>query len=280
MINDKSLTKMRRTASAWVPEGLEIDKNIWMLSFECQGLASVGGLGVAVYNLAHTLARNYQVSVFMPSHGKHLDPTIRVKYNLSEVADYLAEGYRVGEDRNVYPYRIGLEHGTIDNVDYYLFKRADSATSRWLDNPIIYDQDVTFEKMSLFARGVRAYVDQLCVNGALDKLPHVIHIHDWHTVPAGISIKQDLEERRYFCPTIFTIHLLSLQRASWHYMCEEWSQIKDESHFIWLNGKHRFKGGYREVWDLLAKGYFEKFGAYEADLLRLATHILKIYSTF
>ncbi|MFN3621759.1 MAG: glycogen/starch synthase, partial [Nitrososphaerales archaeon] len=258
--------------SAWVPDNLEVDGNIWMLSFECQGLASVGGLGVAVYNLARTLARKHHVSVFLPSHGSHLIPSIRVKYGLSEVADFLAVGYRVGEDRNVDHYRIALEHGCLDNVDYYLLKGADSATSRWLDNPIIYDQTVTYEKMALFSRGIRAYVDQLCVSNALNKLPHIIHMHDWHTVPAGISVKQDLEERRYFCPTIFTIHLLTLQRANWHYISEEWSQIKDEAHFIWLQGRYRFKGGYREVWDVLANGYFEKFGAYEADLLTTVSY--------
>ncbi|MEM3073772.1 MAG: glycogen/starch synthase [Nitrososphaerales archaeon] len=263
---------MRRTASAWVPDDLEVDKNIWMLSFECQGLASVGGLGVAVYNLARILARKHQVSVFMPSHGSHLIPSIRAKYNLSEVPNYLAVGYRVGEDRNIYPYRIALEHGSLDNVDYYLFEGADPATSRWLDNQIIYDHDITYEKMALFARGLRAYVVQLCVNSALDKLPHILHIHDWHSVPAGIAVKQELEDRRYFCPTVFTIHLLSLQRASWHFISEEWSQIRDEAHFIWLQGRSSFKGGYREVWDVLAKGYIERFGAYEADLLTTVSY--------
>jgi starch synthase len=258
---------MHRTVSAWIPDDLSVDKNIWMLSFECQGLASVGGLGVAVYNLARALARKYRVRVFMPSHGRHLEPDIRLKYGFRRVGDYLAEGIRRGEDGKLYPYKIALERGVSDGVEYYLFSGADSETSRWLDNPIIYNDAVMFEKMSLFARGLRAYIDHLCVTSAFGDLPHLLHLHDWHTVPAGISAKQDLEERRYFCPTVFTIHLLNMRRSSWSYVGEGWCQIKDEAHFIWFNGKHHFKGGYREVWDLLAEGYFEKFGAYEADLL-------------
>jgi len=263
---------MRRTLGAWIPDDLSVDKNIWMLSFECQGVASVGGLGVAVYNLARALARKCRVRVFMPSHGRHLEPDIKSKYGFRRVGDYLAEGFRRGEDGKLYPYKIALERGVLDGVEYYLFCGADLETSRWLDNPIIYNDAITFEKMSLFARGLRAYIDHLCVTGAIDELPHVLHLHDWHTVPAGISAKQDLEERRYFCPTVFTIHLLNMRRSSWRYMSEEWCQIKDEAHFIWLNGKHHFKGGYREVWDLLAEGYFEKFGAYEADLLTTVSY--------
>jgi len=263
---------MRRTPGAWIPDDLSVDKNIWMLSFECQGLASVGGLGVAVYNLARALARKYRVSVFMPSHGRHMEPDIKSKYGFRRVGDYLAEGFRRGEDGRLYPYKIALERGVSEGVEYYLFCGADPETSCWLDNPIIYNDAITFEKMALFARGLRAYVDHLCVSGAIGELPHVLHLHDWHAVPAGISAKQDLEERRYFCPTVFTIHLLNMRRSSWSYIGEGWCQIKDEAHFIWLNGKHHFKGGYREVWDLLAEGYFEKFGAYEADLLTTVSY--------
>jgi len=263
---------MRRTLGAWIPDDLSVDKNIWMLSFECQGLASVGGLGVAVYNLARALARKYRVRVFMPSHGRHLEPSIKSMFSFHRVSDFLAEGYRHGEDGKLYPYKIALECGVLDGVEYYLFCGADSETSRWLDNPIIYNEAIMFEKMSLFARGLRAYIDHLCVTGAIDELPHVLHLHDWQSVPAGISAKQDLEERRYFCPTVFTIHLLNMRRSSWRYISEEWCYIKDEAHFIWLNGKHHFKGGYREVWNLLAEGYFEKFGAYEADLLTTVSY--------
>jgi len=208
----------------------------------------------------------------MPSHGKHLEPSVKSKYGFRRVGDYLAEGSRLGEDGRLYSYKIALECGVLDCVEYNLFCGADSETSRWLDNPVIYNDAITFEKMSLFARGLRAYIDHLCVTGSIHELPHVLHLHDWHTIPAGISAKQDLEERRYFCPTVFTIHLLNMRRSSWRYLSEEWSQIKDEAHFIWLNGKHNFKGGYREVWDLLAEVYFEKFGAYEADLLTTVSY--------
>ena len=94
---------MRGTLGAWIADDLSVDKNIWMLSFECQGLASIGGLGVAVYNLACALARKYRVRVFMPSHGRHLEPDIRLKYGFRRVWGYLAEGFRRSEDSKLHP---------------------------------------------------------------------------------------------------------------------------------------------------------------------------------
>src|SRR5437879_8231393 len=47
---------------------------VWMFSHECAGLAQAGGLGEAVAGLSKTLALDSKldVSVFLPSHGRHL----------------------------------------------------------------------------------------------------------------------------------------------------------------------------------------------------------------
>src|SRR5690242_3624362 len=47
---------------------------VWMLSHECAGLAQAGGLGEAVAGLSKTLAvdSKLDVTVFLPSHGRHL----------------------------------------------------------------------------------------------------------------------------------------------------------------------------------------------------------------
>src|SRR5438094_869787 len=52
---------------------------VWMLSYECAGLAQAGGLGEAVAGLARTLAQDskIEVTVFLPSHGRHLDQDLR-----------------------------------------------------------------------------------------------------------------------------------------------------------------------------------------------------------
>jgi len=48
---------------------------VWMASFEYSGVASLGGLGEAVRARAEMLARRgVSVTVFMPSHGRYMDP--------------------------------------------------------------------------------------------------------------------------------------------------------------------------------------------------------------
>src|SRR5207244_12817897 len=74
---------------------------IWILSYECAGLAQAGGLGEAVAGLARTLAQDskLEVTVFLPSHGRHLDKDLRTAYNLKDETTFIANGYRTGTDR-------------------------------------------------------------------------------------------------------------------------------------------------------------------------------------
>src|SRR5438094_9455061 len=71
---------------------------VWMFSLECAGLAQAGGLGEAVAGLSKTLALDSKldVSVFLPSHGRHLDPRIREGYGLSDLPTFIAQGHRTG----------------------------------------------------------------------------------------------------------------------------------------------------------------------------------------
>src|SRR5438094_7362111 len=68
---------------------------VWMFSHECAGLAQAGGLGEAVAGLSKTLALDSKldVSVFLPSHGRHLDPGIRESYGLQGLATFIAQGH-------------------------------------------------------------------------------------------------------------------------------------------------------------------------------------------
>src|SRR6266571_5202233 len=136
---------------------------VWMFSHECAGLAQAGGLGEAVAGLSKTLALDSKldVSVFLPSHGRHLDPSIRESYGLQGLATFIAQGHRTGVNGLWYNYLAGMEKGSRDGVNYFLAKGLDSATSKWLDDPVIYDHEATFEKMSLLARTVGSYADYL-----------------------------------------------------------------------------------------------------------------------
>ncbi len=238
-----------------------------MLSYECAGLAQAGGLGEAVAGLARTLARDskIEVTVFLPSHGRQLDQDLRKAYSLKDQTTFIANGYRTGTDRVHYHYLAGVERGYRDSVHYVLVKGLDGRTSRWLDDRTLYDRDVMFEKMSLFARTVKTYSDYLLATGSRSDLPDLIHAHDWHMIPAGVALKQSLEENRVTVPLVFTIHLLGRVSLPWHYGSEAWCGIQDLQHDVRMGRKGVFTLGYRQVWEEYCHDSLERFGCYEAN---------------
>src|SRR5947207_12743980 len=132
---------------------------VWMFSHECAGLAQAGGLGEAVAGLSKTLALDSKldVSVFLPSHGRHLDPSIRESYGLQGLATFIAEGHRTGVIGLWYNYLAGMEKGSRDGVHYLLARGLDSATSEWVGDPVVYDHEATVGKMSLVVRTVGSF---------------------------------------------------------------------------------------------------------------------------
>src|SRR5437879_13368887 len=101
-----------------------------------------------------------------------------------------------------------MEKGSRDGVNYFLAKGLDSATSKWLDDPVIYDHEATFEKMSLLARTVGSYADYLISMGRARELPDLIHAYDWHMVQAGVLVTQRLATRAIAAPLVLTVDLL------------------------------------------------------------------------
>jgi starch synthase len=250
----------------------EINRKLWMLSFESSDVAQVGGLGPAVANLSRALATELEVTVVMPSHGKHEDPKVKEKLDLHEIAGSRIRGARKGVDGNLYPYDIGLESGSFRGVRYVLAKGLDDQTRGWLDNPQIYDGEVTYQKMALFARAVEGHLDYI-INNRQEQTPNVIHAHDWHVVPAAVSARQRLSYGRTSVPLVYTVHLLSGKGLPWHYISEDWCGVKDERHYVDTGEGWRFLE-YKEVWDNLSSGRFETFGGYEADFI---TSVSKTY---
>jgi len=240
---------------------------VWMLSYECAGIAQAGGLGEAVAGLARTLAQNSKmdVTVLLPSHGRQLDQDLRTAYSLKDETTFIANGYRTGTDRVHYHYLAGIETGFRDSVRYVLVKGLDRETSKWLDDRTLYDSNVIFEKMSLFARTVRTYSDYLLATGSRSDLPDLIHAHDWHMIPAGVALKQSLETNRVKVPLVFTIHLLGRVSLPWHYGSEEWCGIQDLQHDVMIGRRGVFTRGYRHVWEEYCHNSLERFGCYEAN---------------
>ena len=247
---------------------------VWMFSHECAGLAQAGGLGEAVAGLSKTLALDSKldVSVFLPSHGRHLDPGIRESYGLQGLATFIAQGHRTGVNGLWYNYLAGMEKGSRDGVNYFLAKGLDSATSKWLDDPVIYDHEATFEKMSLLARTVGSYADYLISMGRARELPDLIHAHDWHMVPAGVLVKQRLAERGMAVPLVLTVHLLSGVILPWHYASEEWCGIRDIPYSLRTNAKRVSTLKFSQIWQDVCRNSLEKFGCYIADYVTSVSH--------
>lgn len=260
---------MKRVESLWMPDDI---KKVWMITFELNKVASVGGLGNAVYNMARQLAeKGISVTVFMPSHGRHLNEYYRSFLRLKPL-DLRVEGTRKGVDNNYYSYKIGFEEGYLDNFKVILVKGLDYITGRVLDTWNIYDN--VMEKSSLLSRGLEYFV-----LNHLHDLPDVIHAHDWHSVIPAIKVKQVLEERKIVIPIVYTIHLLNYVGAPWHYASAEWSGIEDCSHYVWMVSKHNLYK-YSYVWDILSNGKIEKFGCYEADVVTTVSYSYLTFDVF
>lgn len=209
---------------------------VWILSFELQGVASLGGLGEAVKARVKALvSRGHEVTVLMPSHG-------------GCGAQHLLElcGERTGIDGRSYGYCVRACERRAWGARVIMFSGGA------LDARGIYEQ--LAEKASLFAIGVRALASR-------EPWPDIMEVHDWHSVLAGVAVKQLGEERRYAVPMLYTIHLSGSPSFPWHYA--EWSGLKDFVHPVWRGGGHSLDS-YRSVWDSVG-GNVELFGAIEAD---------------
>jgi starch synthase len=240
-------------------------KRLWMLSFESSDVAQLGGLGSAVTSLAKALAKGHEVCLFMPSHGRHNDVRLREKLGLNALQGFVCDGARRGVDGSLHPYRIGMEEGHFEGIRYFLAKGLDQSTSQWLDHRQIYDGELTYQKISLFARAMKGYLEFI-LREHPERRPDVVHANDWHSIPAAVALKQAFMEESINVPLVFTIHLLSYKGLPWHYVSENWSGIRDEPHYLPVDGAKRLVT-YREVWDDLSDNKFERFGAYEADFV-------------
>lgn len=262
--------KKRATAGGIVgsvqPVGKEYaGKNVWILTFESSDVVHVGGLGQAVATLAHSLADlGVRPTVLMPSHGQHYDQKIRKKLKLEEVSEFKASGARRGVDGNDYPYSVGFERGKLGGVTYLLAKGLDPGTSRWLEDHQVYDHDLTFEKMALYSRAVTHFLN-FSIERALE-LPDLIHMNDWHTVPAGAILKQVAAAHDKDLPLAFTIHLLSFKRLPWHYISEAWCGLEDKPYKVMINGSLTHISP-KKLWEEWCDGSFEKFGGLWSDWL-------------
>ncbi|ACB40235.1 glycogen/starch synthase [Pyrobaculum neutrophilum] len=232
-------------------------RRVYIIAMEFGGLVKVGGLGEAVRQYAVGLARRgYDVTVLMPSHGRHLDPNRG--FDLYPL-DFRACGERRGQDGGAYPYCLGAEATYVEGVKVVMFKGLDYTTGHIFDRWGVYEY--AEEKASLLARAAAAFAERF-------GLPDLIHVNDWPTVLAGVALRDAAERRGLAIPLLFTVHLSWDYRFPWHYA--EWSGLQNRRHPVWRVCCHRWEH-YSAVWDE-GWGSVERFGVVEADAVSTVSY--------
>jgi starch synthase len=190
----------------------EKKERVWIFTFEYAGIVKVGGLGEVPANQAKHLANDFELTIFIPSHGQLNN--LKNKYEWSKlpfncVGQINPSIFGINEPES--NYSISYYQSKIDNVNIVLLTGENSFTYRFLDDPAVYNPDTLKGKISLFSIGMRCYVDYLIDNQKED-LPNIIHLHDYHAVIPFIRIKQILSKNGLDVHSIITIHLLTWPR--------------------------------------------------------------------
>lgn len=242
-------------------------KDVWILSFECAGIAKVGGLGEAVYNMAKHLAeRGLNVTLFTPSHGVHQKPETKKKLGLQE-SKLTIKGSLWEKSflpyRSPFQYSIGVLKGFLNGFNVVIFYGLNKVTQKILDDEMVYRIGQIEDKALLLARGLSGYIENL--KELKQHPPDIIHSHDYHALPAAVLAKQKLETRNQKTALVLTIHLLSEKKVSWNFLGESWCGIKNQIHPVYLYGK-RVELSHEQLLKR-AKFRLEAFGAMEAHVL-------------
>ncbi|MHA1933091.1 MAG: glycogen/starch synthase, partial [Promethearchaeota archaeon] len=101
----------------------QVKDNIWIFTFEYAGIIKVGGLGEVPANQAKNLSTNFDITVFIPSHGQlsNLEKNSvweKLPFNCVGQIDPLI----LGLNESVTNYNISFYKSKIDNVNIILLK--------------------------------------------------------------------------------------------------------------------------------------------------------------
>lgn len=184
--------------------------NIWIFTFEYAGIVKVGGLGEVPANQAKHLTKDYEITVFIPSHGslkKDLIEWEKLPFNCVGQIEPMEFGIYEPE----VTYNISFYKTKINDVNIILLNGENPFTSKVLNDKIVYNPDTLSGKICLFSIGMRCYIEFL-IDTHKENLPNIIHIHDYHAVIPFIGIKQILAKNGLDVSSIITIHLLTWPR--------------------------------------------------------------------
>jgi starch synthase len=196
-------------------------KKVWILTFEYAGIAKVGGLGEVPANQAKNLMDKFDLTVFIPSHGKIDD--LKKKYELVKlpfrgVGQLDLSPFGISEPESSYD--IGFYNFKLNGVNIILLFGENEFTRKYLDDKIVYNPDTFAGKLCLYSIGIRCYIEFL-IDNQKENLPQIIHMHDFHVVIPFIGIKQELIKNYLDVASILTIHLMTWPRhdIDFYYAC-------------------------------------------------------------
>ena len=190
---------------------------LWIFTFEYAGIIKFGGLAEVPANQAKNLVDEFEITVFIPSHGQieSLIKTTKVEKLpfscVGRIDPSLFGSYEPESDYNIAFYNVKL-----NNVNIILVSGENSFSSKYLDDKIVYNPDTFAGKMCLFSIGMHYYAEYL-IQHQMESLPDIIHMHDYHVVISFIGVKQALMKKNLDVPSIITIHLLTWPRFSLSY---------------------------------------------------------------
>ena len=167
-------------------------KKVWILTFEYAGIAKVGGLGEVPANQAPNLIGKFDITVFIPSHGKIEE--LSKKYKLNKLLFRcvgLFDLFPLGINEPESSYDISFYNFKLNGVNIILLCGENEFTRRFLDDKIVYNPDTFAGKLCLYSIGIRCYIEYL-IDHQKEELPQIIHMHDFHVVIPFIGIKQEL----------------------------------------------------------------------------------------
>jgi starch synthase len=189
-------------------------KKLWIFTFEYAGVAKVGGLGEVPANQAVNLTNQYDITVFMPSHGQieRLKKDLeweKLQFNsIGQIDPSIFE--RKESELN---YKISFYKFKIKDVNIILLSGENDFTRKFLDDKNVYNPRSINGKICLFSLGISSFIEYLLKNKKED-LADIIHLHDYHVVLPFIVIKQKLFLNNLYIPSLITIHLLTWPRFS------------------------------------------------------------------
>ncbi|MFX1240014.1 MAG: glycosyltransferase [Promethearchaeota archaeon] len=186
--------------------------NVWVFTFEYAGIVKVGGLGEVPANQVKHLANDYDITVFIPSHGllQKLEKSFKwEKLPFNCVGQVNSSQFGINEPEMTY--NIAFYRTIINNVKVVLLHGENPFTNRFLDDIIVYNPDTLSGKICLFSIGMCCYIEYL-IDEHKEFLPDIIHIHDYHAVIPFIGMKQKLAKNGLDVASIITIHLLTWPR--------------------------------------------------------------------